>query len=107
MIKNLTEIHSSTDLFFSLGRLAAISSLLCILIVVLIVIFLLFYWQQPVLGLEETELVSESEQFSDQSRLIKLNSIFKYSSTQSNADQCEVLNKKSAINAVQHDANER
>lgn len=70
-----------TELFFSIGRLAAIFSLLLIVILALIVIFLLFFQQRYTSTFDEHELASETDPTINENKTLELANIRRYAST--------------------------
>jgi len=83
MMDNQTTTSSlPPELFFSLGRLAAISSLLFIVILVFIIIFLLFYHQRYTSNFGEHELRSETDP--TENKIVEFSNLKQYTSTDNN-----------------------
>jgi hypothetical protein len=72
------------ELFFSVGHLAAILSLLFIVVLVLIVIFLLFFQQRNTSGFDDYPVRSESEPTITESKTLELSNFKQYASTDNN-----------------------
>lgn len=104
MNQNQTDLLIPTEFFFSVGRLAAISSLLFILLIVLIVIFLLFYQQHRTMKADEQE---DCEQSTNETLSIKSNFPLGYSSMSQDeqSSSMEQLNKESTEEKSQSRSN--
>jgi predicted PurR-regulated permease PerM len=83
-MNNQTMQFLPAELYFSMGRIAAISSLLCIVILALIIIFLLFFQQRQTSRFDEHELQSDTEQSITENRTLELSNLKQYSSTDIN-----------------------
>jgi len=79
-MNNQTITPVPTELFFSMGRLAAISSLLFIVLLVFIVIFFLFYQQRNASHFDEYELRSETEPTITENNILELSNFKQYAS---------------------------
>ena len=83
-MNNQTMQFLPTELFFSMGRLAAIGSLLFVVVVVLIILFLLFFQQRNINRLNEHEFRSDTEIAFTESRTLELANLKQYASTDVN-----------------------
>ncbi len=99
MMNNQTITSVPTELFFSMGRLAAISSLLFIVILVCIVIFFLFYQQRNVSHFDGHELRSETEPTITENKILELSNFKQYASI--------IGNNFQLINSSQSDIDEQ
>jgi len=102
MVNNQTMSYLPAELFFSMGRLAAILSLLFIVIIVLIIIFLLFFQQKNTSQFDEHELYSETDPTIIENRILELSNFKQYASI----DNTNHL-KSSSINSSRIDINEQ
>ena len=106
MAHNQTMSQLPNELFFSMGRLAAISSLLFVLILILVIIFLLFYQQQNSSSFDEHELRSETDPATTESKALKSGRFLRYASMNSDP-RSHSITKTTSINSGQFDVDER
>lgn len=102
MMNNQTISFLPAELFFSMGRLAAISSLLLIVLLVFIIIFLLFYQQRNTSQFDEHELNSETDPSIIENRVLELSNFKQYASTDNNNQL-----RPSSINSTHTDIDEQ
>jgi hypothetical protein len=84
IMNNQTLTLLPAELFFSLGRLAAIFSLLFIVVLVLVIIFLLFFQQRNTSVFDEHELASETDPTVIENKTLELANVKQYASTHNN-----------------------
>lgn len=96
-MNNETMQFLPAELSFSMGRLAAIGSLLFLVIVVLIVLFLLFFQQRSISRFNEHEFRSDTEVAFTESRTLELSHLKQYSSTDVN----RLTTMSTSINSLQ------
>lgn len=83
-MNNQTMQFLPTELFFSMGRLAAIGSLLFLVLVVLIVLFLLFFQQRNITRFDGEEFRSDTDIAFTENRTLELSNLKHYASTDVN-----------------------
>ena len=83
-MNNQTMSLLPTELFFSMGHLAAISSLLFVVILILIVIFVLFFHKNLNGNPDERQSRSEIEPSVTENRTLELSNFKQYASTDYN-----------------------
>jgi len=84
MMNNQTMPSLPTEFLLSIGRFAAISSLLFIVILVLMIMFLLFFQQKDFNHFDEHELQSETDSTIKENKMLELSSSKQYASTDNN-----------------------
>ena len=106
MSSNQTMSLLPAELFFSMGRLAAIFSLLFILVLVLVIIFFLVYQQRNSTHFDEHELRSETDQSVVENSSLRSGKFKRYASTNSDSHE-HSMTKTTSMDASNSEFNER
>jgi uncharacterized protein YpmS len=102
-MNNQTMQFLPAELFFSMGRLAAILSLLFIVIMALVIIFLLFFQQRNTNRSDEQTCHSDTEPTITENRTLELSNLKQYSSI----DEHHWMAMTTSMNSFQPEINEQ